>query len=89
MCGVAHPFRSGFSLSPSLTFQVSFLLSCKPQMAKTLLTEAGMAEALEDKLVISILAGATIAQLTESVPTSCRVVRAMPNTPTRVSRSQS
>lgn len=43
-----------------------------------------MAEALEDKLVISILAGSTIAQLCELVPASCRVVRAMPNTPTRV-----
>lgn len=58
--------------------------SCKPQMAKSILTEDGMSEALEHKLLISILAGTTIGQLVSWVPASTRVVRAMPNTPCKV-----
>lgn len=43
-----------------------------------------MVEALEGKLLISILAGVTIRQLTGWVLPSTRVVRAMPNTPCKV-----
>lgn len=43
-----------------------------------------MKEALEGKLLISILAGVTISQLTAWVPQTTKVVRAMPNTPCRV-----
>lgn len=43
-----------------------------------------MAEALDGKLVISICAGVTMAQLKSWVPTSTIVVRAMPNTPCKV-----
>jgi len=43
-----------------------------------------MAEALDGKLLISILAGVTIRQLTGWVLPSTRVVRAMPNTPCKV-----
>jgi len=43
-----------------------------------------MTEALEGKLLISILAGVTIRQLTSWVLPSTRVVRAMPNTPCKV-----
>jgi pyrroline-5-carboxylate reductase len=43
-----------------------------------------MQEALAGKLLISILAGVTIAQLTSWVPASTKVIRAMPNTPCRV-----
>ncbi|KAF0465755.1 pyrroline-5-carboxylate reductase [Gigaspora margarita] len=57
------------------------LLCTKPQIAKTILTEDGMAEALENKLIISILAGVSLSQLKEWVPTSTKVIRAMPNTP--------
>ncbi|CAG8815975.1 4817_t:CDS:2, partial [Racocetra fulgida] len=53
----------------------------KPQIAKTILTDDGMAEALENKLIISILAGVSICQLKEWVPTSTKIIRAMPNTP--------
>ncbi|CAE7130478.1 unnamed protein product [Rhizoctonia solani] len=60
------------------------LLCCKPQMAVSILGATGMASALEGKLLISILAGVTIQQLTEMVPASTRVVRAMPNTPCRI-----
>lgn len=53
-------------------------------MATSILGAPGMAAALEDKLLISILAGVTIEQLTDMVPASTRVVRAMPNTPCRI-----
>lgn len=43
-----------------------------------------MESALEGKLVISICAGVTIAQLQTWVPKTANVVRAMPNTPCKV-----
>lgn len=43
-----------------------------------------MKEALEGKLMISILAGITMRQLTGWVAPRTRVVRAMPNTPCKV-----
>lgn len=43
-----------------------------------------MRDALAGKLLISILAGVTIAQLSALVPEDTRVVRAMPNTPCKV-----
>ena len=46
-----------------------------------------MKEALDGKLLISILAGVTISQLTAWVPSTTKVVRAMPNTPCRVRAS--
>ena len=60
-------------------------VSCKPQQAFSILGEAGMREALEDKLLISILAGVTIAQLKALVHPMTKIIRAMPNTPCRVS----
>ncbi|KAI0331129.1 pyrroline-5-carboxylate reductase [Cubamyces sp. BRFM 1775] len=60
------------------------LLCCKPQLASTILSEPGMREALEGKLLISILAGVTISQLEAMVGPSTRVVRAMPNTPCKI-----
>ena len=58
--------------------------SCKPQIAQKILSEPGMQEALDGKLLISILAGVTIAQLEAMVLPSTKVVRAMPNTPCKV-----
>lgn len=49
-----------------------------------ILTEPGMPEALEGKLLISILAGVTIVQLQSFIKPETRVVRAMPNTPCKV-----
>lgn len=43
-----------------------------------------MSEALEGKLLISILAGTTISMMREWVPSTCTVVRSMPNTPSKV-----
>jgi pyrroline-5-carboxylate reductase len=63
-------------------------LRCKPQLAKGLI-DAIPKEALEGKLLISICAGLTIGQMQSWVPTSCGVVRAMPNTPSRVRQPSS
>lgn len=60
------------------------LLCCKPQVAHLILTESGVKEALAGKLLISILAGVTIAQLSNWVLPSTTVIRAMPNTPCRI-----
>jgi len=60
------------------------LLCCKPQIAHAILNEQGMKEALDGKLLISILAGVTMRQITDWVLPSTRVVRAMPNTPCKI-----
>ncbi|KAF8959094.1 pyrroline-5-carboxylate reductase [Flammula alnicola] len=60
------------------------ILCCKPQVAHTILTEPGIKEALHGKLLISILAGITMRQLTGWVSPTTRVVRAMPNTPCKI-----
>ena len=60
--------------------------SCKPQLAHTILAEPGIKEALDGKLLISILAGVTMRQITDWVLPTTRVVRAMPNTPCKVCR---
>jgi pyrroline-5-carboxylate reductase len=56
-------------------------LCTKPQVAQIVLTEAGIYQALENKLLISILAGLTIDQIKKWVPSSTKIIRAMPNTP--------
>jgi len=60
------------------------ILACKPQVAGSILNEPGMREVLEGKLLISILAGVTIAQLSQWAAPSTIVVRAMPNTPCKI-----
>ncbi|KAI0093881.1 pyrroline-5-carboxylate reductase [Irpex rosettiformis] len=60
------------------------LLCCKPQLAHIILGEQGMKEALNQKLLVSILAGVTSQQLSEMVNPGTRVVRAMPNTPCKI-----
>jgi len=62
------------------------LLAVKPQSAEKVLTEPGMADALSGKLLISICAGVTTAQLADWAP-GARVLRAMPNTPALVRES--
>lgn len=66
--------------------QNSIPTSCKPQAAHAILNEPGLKEALEGKLLISILAGVTIKQISAMVSPQTKVVRAMPNTPCKVSR---
>jgi pyrroline-5-carboxylate reductase len=60
------------------------LLGSKPNMCREILTQEGMKEALEGKLLISICSGVTIAQLREWCPASTHIVRAMPNVPCKV-----
>ncbi|VDB82626.1 unnamed protein product [Peniophora sp. CBMAI 1063] len=60
------------------------LLCCKPQLASVILSEPGIRDALDGKLLISILAGVTLAQLTAWAPSTTRVIRAMPNTPCKI-----
>ena len=65
------------------------LLGTKPQVASALFTSGRLGALLEGKLLISILAGTTIAQLESWVSESCRVVRVMPNTPSRIRQGMS
>jgi len=61
------------------------ILCCKPQQAHNIiLNEPGVKEALDGKLLISILAGVTISQISAWVPPSTKVIRAMPNTPCKI-----
>jgi len=60
------------------------ILCCKPQLAHSILSEDGLTAALDGKLLISILAGVTISQITNWVLPSTKVVRAMPNTPCKI-----
>jgi len=55
------------------------LLGSKPNMLKEILTEQGMNEALEGKVLISMATGITIAQMRAWCPDSTHIVRAMPN----------
>ena len=48
------------------------------------MNEEGIKGALDEKLLISILAGVTIAQIRNWVTPGTRVIRAMPNTPCKV-----
>ncbi|EPY50330.1 delta-1-pyrroline-5-carboxylate reductase [Schizosaccharomyces cryophilus OY26] len=65
------------------------LLSCKPQGAEEVLSLPGMKEALKGKLILSILAGKTIAALESLLDESTRVIRIMPNTASRIRESMS
>ncbi|KAK4688352.1 pyrroline-5-carboxylate reductase, partial [Tremellales sp. Uapishka_1] len=65
--------------------QADVVIICsKPQICKQILAEDGMADALDGKLMISICAGVTIAQLKSYVPENVDVIRAMPNTPCKI-----
>jgi len=70
-------------LSPSPK-KKTIKFSCKPQSACPVLGENGLKEALAGKLLISILTGVTIAQLSAWVLPSTTVVRATPNVACRV-----
>ncbi|KAK0630832.1 pyrroline-5-carboxylate reductase dimerization-domain-containing protein [Bombardia bombarda] len=65
------------------------LLACKPYMVVEVLSEPGMAEALHGKLLISILAGVPVQQIEKILGdgSSCRIVRAMPNTASLIRES--
>lgn len=60
------------------------LLCTKPQRVSEFMSEPGMKEALENKILVSIAAGTTINTIQKVVPPSTKVVRAMPNAPCRI-----
>jgi pyrroline-5-carboxylate reductase len=55
------------------------LLSVKPQVIDKVLKE--ISSFCKDKIVISIAAGITIEHLEKALPSSAKIIRAMPNTP--------
>lgn len=55
------------------------LLAVKPQVINKVLVE--IKDVVKDKLVVSVAAGISIDHLESFLPSSCRVVRVMPNTP--------
>lgn len=70
------------------------LLGCKPYMVEDILAEEGMREALEGKLLISICAGVSVAQIEKVLygdavksTVRCHIVRAMPNTASGIRES--
>lgn len=78
--------RSGPGANVAAARAADVVLICsKPNVAKVILAEDGMQEAVAGKIVVSICAGVTLSQLQGWVPESTTVVRAMPNTPCKVS----
>ncbi len=59
------------------------LVAVKPASAEAVLTAPGVTEALAGKLLVSICAGVTTAQLANWAP-GAAIVRAMPNTPSLI-----
>lgn len=66
------------------------ILACPPGTVKTVLSEKGMADALSQKILVSLAAGVTISQITDAMyhgqgtadyhgQDRCHIVRAMPN----------
>lgn len=60
------------------------LLACKPQMLLEILRDSEVQAVLKDQLLVSICAGVRIEQIRGIVPASTKVLRAMPNTPSKV-----
>ncbi|KAF1812637.1 pyrroline-5-carboxylate reductase [Eremomyces bilateralis CBS 781.70] len=69
------------------------LLGCKPYMLRDVLTAPGVKDALAGKLLMSILAGVTQEQISETLygatppPDPCQIVRVMPSTASFVRES--
>jgi pyrroline-5-carboxylate reductase len=80
-----RPFHSPVRRIGQLLLTLLFsTFSCKPQVAHPILSGDGIKEALAGKLLISILTGVTISQLSSWVLPSTTVIRAMPNVACRV-----
>lgn len=76
----------GFALNPESVAPADIvLLGIKPQMLDQ--AAAGIAPAVNaDSVVVSILAGKSIANITARLPVVKKLVRAMPNTPAAIGR---
>ncbi|MEN0062575.1 MAG: pyrroline-5-carboxylate reductase [Myxococcota bacterium] len=59
------------------------ILAVKPKNARDVLTAPGVAQALQGKVLVSLCAGVTTAQLNGWVP-DAHLIRAMPNTPSLI-----
>lgn len=70
-------------------FFFAYLLSTKPQVAKAVLSAAGIRDGLAGKLLVSICAGVTIEQLKSWTTPTTTIIRAMPNTPCKVFQNAS
>ena len=80
--------KIGCRLSPQpgeLVNPAAIVIAVKPQMAEAVLPSAA-AFAGPDTVVVSIMAGTTIATLSAGVGQGAPIVRAMPNTPAAVGR---
>ncbi|WOO84905.1 Pyrroline-5-carboxylate reductase [Vanrija pseudolonga] len=77
--------RFGAGSNVALAKDADVIIICsKPNVAKSIMQEKGMYDAVDGKIVVSICAGVTISQLTSWVPETTQVVRAMPNTPCKI-----
>lgn len=83
--------ETGIGIAPSrlelLAQSDTVVLAFKPQHLDTITVEEGAAA--KDALIISVLAGRTIASLQSAFPSARNIVRVMPNTPSRISRGVS
>lgn len=61
----------------------TLILAMKPQDVQSALKECAVY--LDDKLIISVVAGVSIARMAEWLPTNTPIVRCMPNTPSLIS----
>ncbi|MGB0344410.1 MAG: pyrroline-5-carboxylate reductase family protein, partial [Coraliomargarita sp.] len=69
-------------LLPAADTARAIVLACKPQQLAAL--SSGTAQAATGKLLVSILAGTTLARLREAFPEAGNIVRTMPNTPGQI-----
>lgn len=83
--------ETGIGLAPSrlelLAQSETVVLAFKPQHLDTITDEEGAAA--KDTIIISVLAGRTIASLRSAFPSARNVVRVMPNTPSRIGKGVS
>lgn len=92
--GGSHPSPSGSKLAADTGIQYfadmtaaireseAVVLACKPQKLKELNPE--LIEAADGKLVLSVLAGTSLARLSGIFKSARNVVRTMPNTPSQI-----
>ncbi|MEO1130472.1 MAG: pyrroline-5-carboxylate reductase [Planctomycetota bacterium] len=76
------------ALAAALDPSDALLLAVKPQMLERV-AEQARAMPLEDRLVMSILAGATSERIRAALGGGCRLVRIMPNTPAQIGKGAS
>ena len=78
--------QTGIHFLPDITEALyaaeAVVLACKPQQLKAI--DASFATAAKGKLILSVLAGTTLARLSETFPNARNIVRTMPNTPGQI-----